>query len=325
MATGFDVSLLDRDDLERAGMGPRALSRALASGDVVKVRPGVFVRATDVRSLHTEDRVVVRARALHRTSVVPPVFAGVTAAALLGHPLHGVTSSRLHVVAAEGRPGGGRGVSRHDGTLPADEVVEVGGLLATSPARTVADVGRSASYETALCIADAALRVVAAPRNGMYDTDAVAAFRAAVADVNTRFSHGVGRCARVMADADGRAQRPGETISRIRLRQLGFRDIALQVHVPAPDGGDFWVDFGLEDVRALGEFDGKGKYHSPEMRGGLSTAAVFDREKQREDWIRGVTQRSYVRWGWEHLRGPETLGSRLRAFGVAPPSERPTR
>ena len=54
------------------------------------------------------------------------------------------------------------------------------------------------------------------------------------------------------------------------------------------------------------------------MRSGLTLEQVLLRKKQREDWIRGVTQRPFARWKWEHLRTRDTLGARLASFGIRP-------
>ena len=119
--------------------------------------------------------------------------------------------------------------------------------------------------------------------------------------------------------ADGRAQLPGESVSRLQLVRLGFARPRLQVPVAGPHGQTYWVDFGLDDVDALGEFDGKGKYLDEAMRDGLSLEAVLLEEKKREDWIRGRTQRRFARWSNEHLGTPELLAARLAAFGIRPP------
>lgn len=105
----------------------------------------------------------------------------------------------------------------------------------------------------------------------------------------------------------------------MQLHRLGFRRVTLQVPVRGPAGQEYRVDFGLEDVRALGEFDGEIKYTDATMRGGLTIQEVVLAEKRREDWIRGVTQRSLVRWEYPHIARPELLGRRLAEFGISPP------
>lgn len=168
-------------------------------------------------------------------------------------------------------------------------------------------------------MADAALRARCVPGPGTYDEDEAGAFLDAVRGVAHRFAHGRHRADRVLEFADGRAQLPGESISRIRLVELGFRSIRLQVEVPGPHGS-YFVDFALDDPAALafGEFDGAVKYADAGMLAGRSGADVLDEEKQREDWIRGTTQRRLARWGWRHLETAPVLGRRLAAFGIRP-------
>ncbi len=207
---------------------------------------------------------------------------------------------------------------RHRGELSDEDVVEIDGLRVTSLARTVADVARTATFEQAATVADAALRTQFVSGPGSYDLDGAQAFRESVTQIAGRSAHGQTRARRVLAFADGRAQLPGESISRIRLRELGFRTIELQVAVPGPHGKTFYVDSGLEDVVAFGEFDGAIKYVDGQLLDGRTSSQTLDEEKQREDWIRGTTQRRYARWGWPHLATASELGARLEAFGIRP-------
>jgi hypothetical protein len=55
------------------------------------------------------------------------------------------------------------------------------------------------------------------------------------------------------------------------------------------------------------------------MRAGKSLEQVLLAEKQREDWIRGLTQYRFVRWGAEHSATPARLAARLKSFGIVPP------
>lgn len=182
----------------------------------------------------------------------------------------------------------------------------------------MADVARTTSFETAVCVLDAALRPVTVPKAGVLDAPAAEEMRERVREIVVKSAHGRTRAMRALAFADGRSQLPGESISRIRLAELGFARPGLQVAVEGPNGRTYFVDFGLEDVPAWGEFDGEQKYRDESMRAGLTLEQVVLREKQREDWIRGVTQRPFARWKWEHLRTADTLGARLATFGITP-------
>lgn len=178
---------------------------------------------------------------------------------------------------------------------------------------------------TAVALADAALRSQAQPGfPAVYDPVAAARFTAEVQEcpaLQPGSAHGV-QARWVLAFADGRAQLPGESLSRLFLHQLGFAPPRLQVRVPH-DTGFYDIDFGMDDVDAWGEFDGNGKYTDARMLAGRTTADVLLAEKAREDDIRGRTGRRLVRWGWPHLASLEAFHHRLRTFRIAAPGHPP--
>lgn len=308
--------LLSWEDLRADGVGPAQTGRMVRSGDLVRLRPGVYIRADPDHPPTPEEWIILRARALARTSAEPPLFSHLTAAALHGLPVRAPTSPKVHITLPSERPGAQSLVVRHRGEVPEDQQVQRHGVRFTSLERTMADVARTASFETAVCALDAAFRPVTAPEPGMNDIEAADELRAKVLAIASRSAHGRARALRALAFADGRAHLPGESISRIRLTELGFARIDLQVHVAGPSGQNYYVDFGLDDARAWGEFDGEKKYRDEAMRSGLTLEDVLLQEKQREDWIRGTTQRPFARWKWAHLRSAETLAQRLASFGI---------
>ena len=128
------------------------------------------------------------------------------------------------------------------------------------------------------------------------------------------------RQARWVVDfADGRAELPGESVSRLYLVDLGFSPPRLQVPFAGPAGRIYRIDFGLDDVQTWGEFDGVGKYFDPQMLRERSSREALRAEKEREDWIRGRSQWRFARWGSQHISSAAALGSRLRSFGITPP------
>ncbi|MGX5772785.1 hypothetical protein ACWKWN_18750 [Microbacterium trichothecenolyticum] len=312
------LTLLSRGELLDA-MTPRRLTAAIAAGELTRLRIGVYVDTAAWDAAKPEARVVARARALTLSSPAPPVVSHETAAAAHGLALYRADRRRVHVIAPEARPGPAGGVIRHRGELQDADVVEIDGLQATSLTRTVSDVARTASFEQAVTIADAALRQQFVTAPGEYDVDGAAGFRQEVLMIARRSAHGLTRARRVLDFADGRAQLPGESISRIRLREIGFRSIELQVAVPGRGIHPYYVDFGLEDSNAFGEFDGAIKYVDGKMLDGRTSSQALDDEKQREDWIRGTTQRRYARWGWPHIATAADLRTRLDAFSIRPP------
>lgn len=317
------VTLMRAEDLAEISSSSRTIARALAAGELQRVRPGVFVRGDAVESFTREEHAIVRGRALDTVSQRRPILSHLTAAAAHGLPLWDVGETvPVHVIAPSKRPGATVDTVRHRGELDDDEIVEINGMLCTSLSRTVADVARTAGRTTAACIADAALRQVAFDGHGRYRGAEADTFREAAKEVAGRSAHGVARARGVLGFADGRAHLPGESVSRLHLVELGFAPPRLQAPVAAPGGGWYWVDMALDDVNAFGEVDGKGKYRDELVRQGLTAEEVLDREKQREDWIRGITQRRMARWGIAHIRSAATLGARLAAFGIVAPQSR---
>jgi len=74
-----------------------------------------------------------------------------------------------------------------------------------------------------------------------------------------------------------------------------------------------WTDFGWEDLRTVGEFDGKVKYQRA-LRPGHDPEKELWREKRREDSVRDA-EFQMVRWITADIDPPAALLTRLsRAF-----------
>lgn len=284
----------------------------------MKVRPGLFVQGEAWGSATPECRVATLATALDRSSQRRPLFSGETAAALHGLGLYLPATDRVHVISPEPRPGSVLGVVRHRGDIAAADVVERAALLCTSLERTVADSARTLAFDRAVTIADAALRLSFVTGPGDYDVQAAAAFKEKCLAIARQSAHGAWRAERVLSFADGRAQLPGESVGRVRMRELGFTRFILQVPIVTARGR-FFVDIGLPEVDALTEFDGTIKYVDGSLTRGRSAADILDTEKQREDLVRGVTQSRFVRYGWPHIGTARDLGRRFAQFGISPP------
>lgn len=310
--------LRSRQDLLDEGLTDRALREQVADRRLHRVRRGHFVPTEIWNSLWPEGQHLLHIIAVCRDASSPPVLSHVSAAVVRGYPLYRLDPKRVHVcVPLPGHVGSAKDVLRHELDLDDDDVEERAGLRLTSAARTVLDVGRTATVEAALSIADAALGVAAVTRHRQ-DPDLAAVWRG---DLERRLASlrgrpGVRKAERIVAFADGRAQLPGESVSRLRLQRLGFREVDLQVRIPAPGDGAFFCDFGLEEINAFGEFDGVGKYLDPAKRGGRSVEEAVVDEKWREDWVRGTTGRGMLRWGGEHISTVPVFARRLAAFGV---------
>ncbi len=240
------------------------------------IRRGVYVERRLWEAASDDARYVLQVRAAALNLRGDAVVSHQSAAALLGLPLRPSGRELVHVT----RPGvtGSRtehGVCHHLAALGKDDVVDLGGLRVTSPARTCLDIGRHAGFESAVVAGDAALREgttreqLEAALARMQNWPGVTAARAA---------------ARVV---DGGAQSVGETLTRLLILEL---DIGVPETQYVVDTGTFRAVVDLRVGAHLFEFDGRVKYVGRE-RGGVADRPVEEilwEEKRREDQLRSL-------------------------------------
>lgn len=311
-----------REHLLLRGVTARELASASREGRWLRLQSGVYVDRVAYLGRRPAER--------HRVAVDAAMWSARGGSAVVSHlsaaVVHGLPQYRFRdrevEVTLAGESGGSSrpGLRRHLDALPATDVVVVDGISCTSLDRTVFDVARTAPLEMAVACADAALRreVMSSRR---FDAGAQERWRQRLRERIDRAAgrRGIRQARWVVEFADGRAELPGESVSRLQLHRIGFRDISLQVPVAGPRGTDFFVDIALAEVKTFFEFDGEVKYRDAALRGGRSAESVVLDEKRREDWIRGTTQWRLCRSGFGDIRTPEVLAARLAAFGVHPP------
>lgn len=314
--------LRTRHELLDLGVSTSDLRAAGAGGRWMRIQPGVYVERAVFDSLRpaARHRVAVVA-AVSRTRGRVGVVSHLSAAVLHGLPSYRFRSRPVSLTVPDAtHPPSRAGLRRHTDALGESDVVEIDGIRCTSIERTVFDVARTEPLETSVPCADAAMRRgVVTGRT--FDASAQAEWKSRLRARAELASgrRGVRRARWVGEFADGRAELPGESVSRLQLHRLGFRDFDLQVAVEGPRGFEYQVDIGLREVKTFWEFDGEVKYRDPSMRGGRTVEDVLLDEKRREDWIRGRTQWRLCRGGFADIATPEALGARLAAFGVRPP------
>ena len=214
------------------------------------------------------------------------LFGHVSAALLHGLP---VMPSRLEHVSVV-RTGGGRGNVRprlhaRSAELGPGDKDYVDGLPVTSLARTVADLVRVLPFPEAVMIADAAL-ARGIPREALLE--------------RTAEGRGCRMARRALLFADGRAESPGESLSRVRIGQAGLPLPEPQAELCDQTGSllarvDFWWRaFGL-----VGEFDGAVKYTGL-VKPGEEPAQAILAEKRREQRLLDAGC-FVVRWTWQDL------------------------
>ncbi|MBW0103201.1 hypothetical protein I4I78_12295 [Pseudonocardia sp. KRD-291] len=298
-----------RADLLGRGFTDDEVRRARRAHRWTPLRPGAYLPEDDPRLNVPDDRHRLLARATVPRLAAGAVVSHVSAAVLHGLPVWGVPLRTVHVT-RDARSGGrtSRHVQLHAAPIGPDEIVVIDGLAVTTLARTVVDVARTAPFETAVTIADAALfsRQLTWPE---VDEAMVRAGR----------RRGGPASRRVVAFANGLADGPGESRSRVRMSGLGIPRPVLQ-HVVRDRDGLFvaQVDFWWPGSGVVGEFDGLIKYGRSLKPGEESAEAVY-REKLREDAIRAQNDvRTVIRWTWRDIDTFADVAERLRRV-LSPP------
>jgi hypothetical protein len=310
-AWGFDDA---RVILSRYAKDLEALTRLRRRerhGELIRLTDGVRVPAPTFGALTTQRQQLLRIVAVALTWTVGGVVSHESAALVHGLPVSLAGARRVHVIVPPSNGGRSSGVvRRHAIILRPDEVTVVNGLRVTNVARTVADLAATLPRASAVAVADAAMN---ARRSAPLVMEELMQQVARRRDDNSR--RGVLRIEAVAAFADGRAESPKESESRVVIAELGFAVPELQFEVFDEEGLAGRADFGWEECRTLGEYDGKGKYFDQDLAGGLSPEQVLWREKRREDRLRAAGF-GVVRWDAEDLANPWQLAAKLRRAGV---------
>lgn len=291
-----------------------AFFASVARGELVALFQGVYIRASLWNAMSVDQRYRARVKAV--SLVAPPgtVFSHHSAAAVWRLPLVGSWPTRAHALVA--RAAGGRSTSmleRHTVGFPR-ESVSIDQLMVTTLARTVADMAACTDFASGVALADAALRRTAHPLASVPRTSVTRHDLIRELD-QIPLTHGSAKARRVIEFADGKSDRPGESVSRANMQCLGIPMPQLQVAVKGASGQDYIVDFWWPEFNMIGEFDGNAKYTDPEfLRGRTPERALID-EKRREDDLRAAGH-GMTRWHWQIACSPNRLRAHLLAAGI---------
>ncbi|WP_344073392.1 hypothetical protein [Microbacterium sediminicola] len=216
----------------------------------------------------------------------------------------------------------------HFAPLRDDEIVVRDGMRVTCLDRTVYDVIRTESLEAAVACFDAALRLVAWDADANeYDYPAAEEFRAQVRHrvLSHAGARGIIQARFVTAFADGRAQLPGESVSRLWMMQLDLMPPHLQYRIELGDGRYAMLDFAWPELGLWGEFDGEVKYSDARIVGERDRDGILADQRERENRIREVTGWQCHRWGFEKMQTFDAFVAFLRSIRVYPALRRAER
>lgn len=342
-----EALLIDADELARRGISSRGIADRVASGELTRVRRGWYAETAVLTASPPHVQQLASMLAAQREARRAVLFGHRSAATAHGLP---VWSAWLRTTERRGarvpRTGSARSLRQvlstdqivspgfrasrtpnvryHQSVIPDSDRVEIAGFPVTSSDRTLFDIARSEPFSVALACADQYLRD--AFRAGPHvDEERWRDWRAAFSEriEGATGVPGIRRVRALAALADPRADSPLESVSRLRLTQLGI-DVEPQYAVASERATTYFIDFWFLDAPFFGECDGKSKYTNAGLRDGRSAEDVLYREKRRQDWIAGTTGRRAVRWGAADVVTTSALRRRLTAFGVPVPG-RPSR
>jgi hypothetical protein len=268
--------------------------RAVARGEMIRVRRGVFATAREWSALAPWDRYLAR---VHAVAIIHPdaVFSHESAAALQGLPVFRDPRT-VHVLSdAAGTARTAAGIRVHI-TRDHRLLSEAGGLVLTEPIETTIDLARGRHPALALAVADAALR-----------GDALMDVATLLACNEARLSsRGRARARGPLSKACSAAESPLESVSRAAIEWLGFPEPQLQVPF-----GDDRADFWWPHERIAGESDGDLKYD-----GRFGDPLELLRARRRRDDRLRMHARDVVHWSWNDVVGADALRAMLMRAGL---------
>lgn len=281
-----------------------ALERRVASGTVVNVAPGLYVRAEYWKCLNRNARVLHMIRGL---SELHPtwVFCFTSAALVHGFEVSRFLSLEVHIVSSHARR---MGPIVHHAKRHVD-ACRVNGINVTSVVQTVFDCVRYLSTPLALSVADSALRLQGGSGSDLAGT----------LEISHKGYRGVSRALALAELADERSENGGESYARAIMLEHGVMPPELQVEYVDPfGGGPFRTDYswrGLPMGDVAGELDGVGKSEDTELLGSRSTRDVLRAERLRESRLTALGLK-VARFSFRQVRNVYPLLDILDGFGV---------
>ncbi len=299
--------LILAESLWASGLTTRAVRALLANGELVRIRRGIYALGdTWRRSEHDgQYRLFVRATVL--AAGQPLLLSHHSAAALHNLPIIGPWPKVVHAINNDTAGGSSAKFTTSHRSVVEPEPVALSGGVATTLRRTLIDVAATSSFLVGVTMMDHALRVEQERAQEEHRRGIVGAPALTREDLYAELAMvhpqtGGAKVRRAIDFANALSANPGESLSRVRMHELGFEIPELQVRFVV-QGREFWVDFYWRGVRKIGEFDGKLKYTRAAILGNRTTVDVVISEKDRENLLRPHAA-SFDRWDWDTAYSP---------------------
>jgi hypothetical protein len=283
-----------------AGLSVRRLYSLTHSGQLVKIRHGVYATSSVMARAETDPglRHALDVAAVRDTRAGQGVASHHSAAQLLKLNLLNAPSPGTVTLTV---PPGARvsdyaraGVICHAAGVPDEQVTRLYGIPATTAARTVVDIARTATFMEGVVVADSAL----------YERHASKAELRRTISRCARW-HGLQQAKQVVEFANGLAESVFESCARVTFHDQGLPPPELQVHISGRDRTVIArVDFFWRRYNVIAEADGLLKYD-----GGERAIAELKRDRLLREAGYEV-----IHFTWQELFGdPVRVAGRIRA------------
>ncbi|POH72912.1 hypothetical protein CVS27_13685 [Arthrobacter glacialis] len=288
------------DQLTAAGLGPRVLNAARASGLLFRIRHGVYIRLVEWQQKTPWEQDMLRLRAHALATHGNACYSHLSAARLLGlrvwnagREIHVSSPSSLSSTSKV------RGVTVHRRTVSPEQLMRIrrrhmGIVRLTSLEQTIVDCARTSPFVTAVIIGDSGLHQGAKIEAMLALLDTLAGHR------------GVAAARKVIDALDSGSESAGETRTRLFIAGMDIPAPEYQVRLIVR-GNAYRVDGAWRDIKLALEFDGKTKYFDFKP---TDEAIYEERLRERELMEAGW---SFIRVVWADLANPELLRRRIKA------------
>jgi hypothetical protein len=299
--------LILAESLRASGLTTHAVRALVANGELVRIRRGIYALGATWRGSDSDGKYRLFVRATVIAAEQPVLLSHQSAAALHGLPIIGPWPQGVHAINNDTAGGSSARFTTSHRSVVEPETVIVNGYTVTTLARTLIDVAASSTFLVGVTMTDHALRLEQERANEQHRRGTVGAPPLSKDDLyeelaRVRPRNGGAQARRVIEFANPLSANPGESLSRVRMQELGFEIPELQVRFVVK-GREYWVDFFWRSVRKIGEFDGKIKYTRGVTLGDRHPSEVVVVEKNRENLLRpGVS--SFDRWDWDTAYSP---------------------